>query len=87
MQEKEDVMDGRVEAVHKSASHTLSKPGQSSIRLLAGLGVEDDAHMGVTVQHRSRVAGRREIMRAAWRDLDMDAVLNAPIVAEPLRYR
>ena len=33
-------MDGMVEAVHKSASHTLIKPGQPSIRLLAGLGVE-----------------------------------------------
>src|SRR5213080_3495205 len=49
-------MDVMVEAVHKSASHTLIKPGQPSIRLLAGLGVEDDAHMGVTVKHRSRVA-------------------------------
>ena len=45
-----------VEAVHRSASHTLTKPQQPSIRLLAGLGVEDDAHLGVTVQHRSRVA-------------------------------
>jgi MOSC domain-containing protein YiiM len=45
-----------VEAVHRSASHTLKKPGQPSIRLLAGLGVEGDAHMGVTVKHRSRVA-------------------------------
>jgi MOSC domain-containing protein YiiM len=49
-------MGGMVEAVHRSASHTLKKPGQPSIRLLAGLGVEDDAHMGVTVKHRSRVA-------------------------------
>src|SRR5919198_4125390 len=49
-------MDGMVEAVHRSASHTLTKPGQPSIRLLAGLGVEGDAHMGVTVKHRSRVA-------------------------------
>jgi hypothetical protein len=47
---------GTVEAVHRSASHTLKKAEQPSIRLLAGLGVEDDAHMGVTVQHRSRVA-------------------------------
>jgi MOSC domain-containing protein YiiM len=45
-----------VEAVHRSASHTLKKAEQPSLRLLAGLGVEDDAHMGVTVQHRSRVA-------------------------------
>lgn len=49
-------MGGIVEAVQKSASHTLTKPGQPSIRLLAGLGVEGDAHMGVTVKHRSRVA-------------------------------
>ena len=49
-------MGGVVEAVHRSAMHTLTKPGQPCIRLLAGLGVEDDAHMGVTVQHRSRVA-------------------------------
>jgi hypothetical protein len=47
---------GTVETVHRSASHTLKKAEQPSIRLLAGLGVEDDAHMGVTVQHRSRVA-------------------------------
>jgi MOSC domain-containing protein YiiM len=49
-------MGGIVEAVHRSASHTLTKPGQLSIRLLAGLGVEGDAHMGGTVKHRSRVA-------------------------------
>lgn len=49
-------MGGIVEAVQKSASHTLSKPGQQSIHLLVGLGVEGDAHMGVTVKHRSRVA-------------------------------
>ncbi|MDQ3398191.1 MAG: MOSC domain-containing protein [Deinococcota bacterium] len=48
--------DAIVETVHRSASHTLAKSGQSSIRLLAGLGVEDDAHMGITVKHRSRVA-------------------------------
>jgi MOSC domain-containing protein YiiM len=34
----------------------MSKPNQDGIRLLAGLGVEDDAHQGVTVKHRSRVA-------------------------------
>jgi len=47
---------GRVEAVHKSPAHTFSKPTQPSIRLVAGLGVEGDAHSGVTVKHRSRVA-------------------------------
>jgi hypothetical protein len=45
-----------VEAVHKSASHTLKKPEQPSSQLLAALWVEDDAHMAVTVRHRSRVA-------------------------------
>lgn len=34
----------------------MSKPTQDSIHLLAGLGVEGDAHLGETVQHRSRVA-------------------------------
>jgi MOSC domain-containing protein YiiM len=33
----------------------MSKPTQRSIRLLAGLGVEGDAHLGQTVKHRSRV--------------------------------
>src|ERR1700722_9393578 len=49
-------MPGTVIAVSRSNGHTLSKPGEGSIRLLAGLGVEGDAHMGVTVKHRSRVA-------------------------------
>jgi MOSC domain-containing protein YiiM len=33
----------------------MTKPNDGSIRLLAGLGVEGDAHMGATVKHRSRV--------------------------------
>ena len=49
-------MDGVVTAVSCSATHTLSKPSRGSIRLLAGLGVEGDAHLGETVKHRSRVA-------------------------------
>ena len=49
-------MTGIVTAVSRSAAHTFSKTTQASIRLLPGLGVEDDAHMGVTVKHRSRVA-------------------------------
>ena len=49
-------MSGIVTAVSRSAAHNFSKPGQGSIRLLAGLGVEGDAHEGVTVKHRSRVA-------------------------------
>lgn len=43
-------------AVHRSATHTLYKEACAEIRLLEGLGVEGDAHMGSTVKHRSRVA-------------------------------
>jgi hypothetical protein len=42
-------------AVSRSATHTLTKPAADNIRLLAGLGVEGDAHQGTTVKHRSRV--------------------------------
>lgn len=49
-------MPGIVNAVSASAHHTFSKSNQPAIRLLAGLGVADDAHLGTTVQHRSRVA-------------------------------
>lgn len=44
-----------VVAVCRSAGYTLSKPACEAIRLVAGLGVEGDAHQGVTVKHRSRV--------------------------------
>ena len=46
----------RVEAVSTSATHSFSKGAREVLRLLAGLGVEGDTHLGVTVQHRSRVA-------------------------------
>lgn len=49
-------MSPSVLAVSSSPAHTFSKPNQGSIRLLAGLGVEGDAHLGETVKHRSRVA-------------------------------
>lgn len=48
-------MGGEVIAVSRSASHTMSKPNEEKIRLLTGLGVDGDAHMGTTVKHRSRV--------------------------------
>jgi MOSC domain-containing protein YiiM len=48
-------VDMRVESVNASPRHTLRKPGRLSIRLLEGIGVEDDAHAGATVKHRSRV--------------------------------
>ncbi len=49
-------MAGFVEAVSQGGAHTFSKTPRLWIRLLAGLGVEGDAHLGRTVQHRSRVA-------------------------------
>ena len=48
-------MSATVVAVASSATHTMSKPTRAVIRLLAGLGVEGDAHLGGTVKHRSRV--------------------------------
>ncbi len=47
---------GFVTAVSRSATHTMSKPNADGITLVAGLGVDGDAHEGVTVKHRSRVA-------------------------------
>jgi MOSC domain-containing protein YiiM len=49
-------MIGTVSAVSSNAEHTFSKANRGSIRLLQGLGVEGDAHLGEKVQHRSRVA-------------------------------
>jgi MOSC domain-containing protein YiiM len=42
-------------AVSLRAGHHFSKTPSLSIRLLKGLGVAGDAHMGETVKHRSRV--------------------------------
>jgi MOSC domain-containing protein YiiM len=49
-------MTGRVASVSRGPSHAFSKAVVPGIRLLAGLGVEGDAHAGATVRHRSRVA-------------------------------
>jgi MOSC domain-containing protein YiiM len=45
-----------VVAVCLNGEHRFSKTVTPSITLLTGLGVEGDAHAGVTVKHRSRVA-------------------------------
>jgi MOSC domain-containing protein YiiM len=49
-------MSGTVTAVSRSGTHTMSKPNEDHIRLIEGLGVEGDAHLGATVKHRSRAA-------------------------------
>ena len=62
-------MEGVVVAVSRSAAHSMSKPRVDAIRLLAGLGVEGDAHMGETVKHRSRV--RRDPTRPNLRQVHL----------------
>lgn len=49
-------MTGRVVFVGRDPAHRFSKTPREGIHLLAGLGVEGDAHLGETVKHRSRVA-------------------------------
>lgn len=53
---RKDPASGRVVAVARATDHRFSKQPDSTLHLVAGLGVEGDAHQGVTVKHRSRVA-------------------------------
>jgi hypothetical protein len=56
-------------AVSRAAEHAFSKANADSIMLLAGLGVAEDAHQGVTVKHRSRV--RRDASRPNLRQVHL----------------
>ena len=47
---------GIVISVSRAAAHDFGKQVERSIRLVTGLGVQGDAHMGATVKHRSRAA-------------------------------
>lgn len=49
-------MNATITAVSLSSGHTFSKQAFEHITLLEGLGVEGDAHCGITVKHRSDVA-------------------------------
>jgi MOSC domain-containing protein YiiM len=49
-------MSGRVVAVARDQEHHFSKKPVHVIKVIAGLGVEGDAHQGMSVKHRSRVA-------------------------------
>lgn len=49
-------MPPKVVAVHLNPSHAFSKASQPGIELVKGHGVKGDAHSGVTLKHRSRVA-------------------------------
>jgi hypothetical protein len=44
-----------VASVSRSPDHTFTKPTGATITLVAGLGVQGDAHMGATVKHRSHI--------------------------------
>lgn len=48
-------LPARVVAVARDDAHRFSKPTRESITLIAGIGVEGDAHAGMTVQHLSRI--------------------------------
>jgi hypothetical protein len=49
-------LTGIVVAVNRSVAHTFGKKMEDGIHLIAGFGVDGDAHAGVTIKHRSRVA-------------------------------
>ena len=49
-------MNAKVVSVSRNQTHSFSKRRAEQILLIAGHGVEGDAHAGVTVKHRSRVA-------------------------------
>lgn len=49
-------MSAIVVGVSRNSEYSFTKPSRAVIRLLAGLGVEDDVHAGTLVKHRSRIA-------------------------------
>jgi MOSC domain-containing protein YiiM len=48
------MMTAHVIAVAADGEHRFGKPTRTAITLIEGLGVDGDAHLGVTVQHLSR---------------------------------
>ena len=48
-------MVAHIIALASDPQHRLSKQARNILELVAGLGVEGDAHAGVTVQHGSKV--------------------------------
>ena len=51
-----EIATGRAVALARDGEHRFSKQICDSLTLLEGEGIMDDAHCGMTVQHRSRVA-------------------------------
>ena len=54
-------MTGRIVALAHDALHRISKQPAEQLRFVAGLGVEGDAHAGLTMQHRSRWVRQRTV--------------------------
>lgn len=54
-------MAASVIALARDELHRVSKQPVERLRLLAGLGVEGDAHAGLTMQHRSRWVKQRTV--------------------------
>lgn len=54
-------MSATVIALARDDLHRVSKQRCERIRLVAGLGVEGDAHAGLTMQHRSRWVKQRTV--------------------------
>ena len=54
-------MSGIVLALARDALHRVSKQKVELLRLVAGLGVDGDAHAGLTMQHRSRWVKQRTV--------------------------
>ena len=56
-----NAMSAYVVALARDSLHRVSKLPCERIRLVAGLGVEGDAHAGLTMQHRSRWVKQRTV--------------------------
>ena len=54
-------MTASIIALARDDLHRVSKQPVARLRLLAGLGVEGDAHAGLTMQHRSRWVKQRTV--------------------------
>ena len=54
-------MTATVIALARDELHRVSKQPVERLRLIAGLGVEGDAHAGLTMQHRSRWVKQRTV--------------------------
>ena len=54
-------MSGSILALGRDDQHRMAKQPAQRLRLIGGLGVEGDAHAGLTMQHRSRWVKQRTV--------------------------